>query len=130
MLPKEKLAALRRVINENLRVQQAGADPVNYIDVSNALSDICARQNHAVFARRGCGKTLLLHHSQRKLPVGIRSVYLNCEDFKHHTFPNVLIEILDALFAGLANNLSGWFGKKKRSRELLIGIRNHLEVIS
>jgi len=23
-------------------------------------------------------------------------VYLNCEDFKTHSFPNVLIEILDA----------------------------------
>ena len=127
MLAKEELAALRRVINENLRVQQAGADPVKYIDVSNALSDICARQNHAVFARRGCGKTLLLHHSERKLPAGIRSVYLNCEDFKHHTFPNVLIEILDALFKGLALNLPGWFGKKKRSRELIAEIRSDLE---
>ncbi|MCP4250546.1 MAG: hypothetical protein GY778_26175 [bacterium] len=125
-LEVQQLATLRKVINENLRVQRAGADPVPYIDVSSALSDICARQNHAVFARRGCGKTLLLHHSAKKLPSDVQPVYLNCEDFKHHSFPNVLIEVLDALFAELQGNLPGWFGKKKRSRELIAGIRRDL----
>lgn len=125
-LNTNQLADLRRVINENLRVQQAGADPVPYIDVSSALVDICARQNHTVFARRGCGKTLLLHHSGKQLPKDIQTVYLNCEDFKHHSFPNVLIEILDTLFAELERNLSGWFGTKKKSRELLGEIRQHL----
>ncbi|HDL84941.1 MAG TPA: hypothetical protein ENH11_01190 [Candidatus Acetothermia bacterium] len=66
-----------------------------------------------MFARRGCGKTLLLHHSAKNLPSDIQTVYLNCEDFKHHSFPNVLIEILDALFAELEGNLPGWFGRKK-----------------
>jgi predicted AAA+ superfamily ATPase len=56
------------------------------------LSDVCARQNHVIFARRGCGKTLLLHYSERLLGKGFHSVYLNCEDFKRHSFPNVLIE--------------------------------------
>ena len=126
-LEAKQLVALRKVINENLRVQSAGAEPVPYIDVSSALSDICARQNHAVFARRGCGKTLLLHHSARNLPNDIQSVYLNCEDFKHHSFPNVLIEVLDALFNGLEGNLSGWFGKKRRSAELIAKIRHNLE---
>ncbi len=126
-LEAKQLAVLRRVINENLRVQRAGADPVPYIDVSSALSDICARQNHAVFARRGCGKTLLLHHSAKELPADIQTVYLNCEDFKHHSFPNVLIEVLDALFAELEGNLPGWFGRKKRSRDLIAKIRRDLE---
>ena len=125
-LDVQQLATLRRVINENLRIQRAGAEPVPYIDVSSALSDICARQNHAVFARRGCGKTLLLHHSAKELPVDIQPVYLNCEDFKHHSFPNVLIEVLDALFAELEENLPGWFGKKKRTRELIAKIRSDL----
>jgi hypothetical protein len=53
-------------------------------------------------------------------------VYLNCEDFKRHSFPNVLIEILDALFGELEGHLSGWFGRKKRSRDLLKNIRMQL----
>ena len=101
MTVTEKLTKLRLAINENLRVQRGGADPVPYIDVGNVLNDIRSRQNHVVFARRGCGKTLLLHHSSRQLDSSIKSVYLNCEDFKRHSFPNVLIEILDALFGEL-----------------------------
>ena len=132
MPPKEnQLATLRKVINENLRVQHAGAKPVPYIDVFSALSDICALQNHAVFARRGCGKTLLLNHSKNNLPEGVQVVYLNCEDFKRHSFPNVLIEILNTLFEGLSANLPGWFGrwfgKKKRSIKLINEIRSGLE---
>lgn len=126
MATDEQLDRLRLAINENLRVQRGGADPVPYIDVGSVLSDVRARQNHAVFARRGCGKTLLLHHSGRQLDPSIKSVYLNCEDFKRHSFPNVLIEILDALFGELEGNLPGWFGKKKRSRELIAGIRKEL----
>ncbi|MBA2409494.1 MAG: hypothetical protein H0V62_06905 [Gammaproteobacteria bacterium] len=126
MTAPETLTNLRRAINENLRVQRGGADPVPYIDVGNILNDIGSRQNHAVFARRGCGKTLLLHHSSRQLDSSIKSVYLNCEDFKRHSFPNVLIEILDALFGELERHLTGWFGKKKRSRALIADIRKEL----
>jgi ABC-type molybdenum transport system ATPase subunit/photorepair protein PhrA len=80
----EKQKKLRLLINENLRVQRGGAEVVPYIDVSNGLSDIAAGQNHAVFGRRGCGKTLLLHYSATKLPSDIKPVYLNGEDFKKH----------------------------------------------
>ncbi len=123
----ESIKKLRLAINENLRVQRGGSKPVPYIDVSNSLSDVSARQNHAIFGRRGCGKTLLLHYSADNLPKEICPVYLNCEDFKKHSFPNVLIEILDALFAELQRQLPGWFGKKKRSRELIIQIRSELK---
>ena len=71
------------------------------------------------FRQAGLWKTLLLHHSSRTLSSEIQSVYLNCEDFKRHTFPNVLIEILSSLFREMEQNLSGWFGKKARSRELV-----------
>jgi predicted AAA+ superfamily ATPase len=106
------LTKLRQIINENLRVQLGGPETVPYIDVSNALNDIAAKQNHVVFGRRGCGKTLLLHYSASKLPGEIRPLYINCEDFKKHSFPNVLIEILDALFAELEANLTGWLARR------------------
>lgn len=121
-----KLQSLRQVINENLRVQRGGAEPIPYIDVTNAVSDATSRQNHAVFARRGCGKTLLLHHSARNLNAEIKAVYLNCEDFKKHSYPNVLIEILDALFGELETHLIGWFGRKRKSRDLIRKIRSDL----
>lgn len=54
---------------------------------------------------------------------------MNCEDFKKHSFPNVLVEILDALFAELETHLTGWFGRKKRSRELIQQIRAELAAL-
>ena len=121
-----ELLRLRKLITENLRIQRGSGETPPYVDVSNVLVDICARQNHTVFARWGCGKTLLLHYSSQQLDPSIKSVYLNCEDFKRHSFPNVLIEILDALFMELERHLSGWFGKKKRSRQLIQQIRKEL----
>jgi hypothetical protein len=122
----EKIKKLRILITENLRVQRGGAAPVPYIDVANVLSDAAARQNHAIFGRRGCGKTLLLHHSAKMLPEDVRPIYLNCEDFKKHSFPNVLIEILNELFGELEKHLTGWFGRRKQSRKLIADIRRQL----
>jgi hypothetical protein len=79
-----------------------------------------------VFARRGCGKTLLLHDSAKALHEEIKAIYLNCEDFKQHTFPNVLIEILSSLFMEINSHLQGWFGRKARTKEIVKGIRARL----
>jgi hypothetical protein len=118
MVTIEELENLREVISENLRVQRDN-DPVDYINVGTALQDAKTKQNHAIFARRGCGKTLLLHHSARTLRPDLRSVYLNCEDFKRHSFPNVLIEILSSIFRELEKNVSGWFGKRIKQKQII-----------
>jgi Cdc6-like AAA superfamily ATPase len=115
--------ALRTIVQEGIRVQRDSPEPVEYTDSGNALSDALARQNHVIFGRRGCGKTLLLHESERRVRADVRVVYVNCEDYKQHSFPNVLIEILDQLFKELEANLTGWFGRKKRSRHLIREIR-------
>lgn len=122
----EQLERLREVISENLRVQRDN-DPINYISVGTALQDAKAKQNHAIFARRGCGKTLLLHHSARTLKPELKSIYLNCEDFKRHSFPNVLIEILSSIFRELDNNISGWFGKKIKLKKIVKDILAKLD---
>ena len=125
MASKESLSRLREVISENLRVQRGGS-PVQYISVGTALQDAKSKQNHAIFARRGCGKTLLLHDSARHLSSDGKAIYLNCEDFKRHSFPNVLIEILSSIFRELDRNLSGWFGKKARSKKIIQDIISKL----
>jgi hypothetical protein len=118
VVDEDKLARLRKLITESLRVQRGG-ESITYINVGHALQDASARQNHTIFARRGCGKTLLLHDSAKQLSLDIKPIYLNCEDFKRHTFPNVLIEILSALFREIEKNLRGWFGPGRKSRELV-----------
>jgi len=117
---------LRSIIQENLRVECESTKDLIYIDSGNEVQDICTRQNHVVFARRGCGKTLLLHYSARVLNNDIKAIYLNCEDFKQHSFPNVLIEIFDAIFKELLKNLHGWFGRKKKLRQIVKEIIDEL----
>ncbi len=114
-----EIEQLRRIVQESIRVQRSGSGTIEYVDVTRALSDMVAKQNHVVFGRRGCGKTLLMQTTQQKVDGSVRVVYINCEDYKQHSFPNVLIEILDSLFEELEKNLRGWFGRKKRSRQLI-----------
>src|SRR5947207_8803808 len=119
-LTGKQLNLLRVKITEGLRIQRDTTEPVPYMDAANIVGDVCAKQNHTIFARRGCGKTLLLHYSTKQLSdSATRTVYLNCEDFKRHSFPNVLIEILDALFKELESHLHGWFGRSKKAKELI-----------
>jgi AAA domain-containing protein len=117
---------LRRIVQESIRVQRSGSGTIEYVDVTRALADMVAKQNHVVFGRRGCGKTLLMQTTQEKVDESVRVVYINCEDYKQHSFPNVLIEILDNLFEELEKNLRGWFGRKRRSRQLISEIRTDL----
>lgn len=129
-LTDKQLNQLRVKITEGLRMQRDTTEPVPYMDAANIVGDVCAKQNHTIFARRGCGKTLLLHHSTKELAhTTTRTVYLNCEDFKRHSFPNVLIEILDALFRELEKHLRGWFGKSKKAKELIQIIRKDLTAL-
>jgi len=121
-----RLDDLRLKINESLRVQ-IDTESIDYINVGNALNDATARQNHAIFARRGCGKTLLLHQSAAKLRPEYATIYLNCEDFKRHSFPNVLIEILKSIFVKIDSHLTGWFGRKRRLKDIVQGILARLE---
>jgi len=124
----QKIEKLRTLINENLRVQRY-SEAVNYIDTDNLIHDLKSRQNHAVFARRGCGKTLLLLKSAERIDPEIRTIYLNCEDFKRHSFPDVLLEILESVFIELQKNTSGWFGRKKKLKEIIAEVISSVESI-
>ena len=54
---EKKIASLRTQITENLRIQK-NTKGVEFIDTADLMPDLVAKQNHVVFARRGCGKTL------------------------------------------------------------------------
>lgn len=120
------ITKLRKLIQENTRIQKGSAIDVDYVDVTHALADALTKQNHVIFGRRGCGKSLLLDKVRKGLDPSTRAIYINCEDYKHHSFPNVLIEILDVIFQEIESNLGGWFGKKKKLKNLVSELRLNL----
>lgn len=67
MATSKQLTDLRLLITESIRIQRDTEKPVDYIENGHVLADASARQNHVIFGRRGCGKTLLLHASARRL---------------------------------------------------------------
>ncbi len=127
-MSERKIARLRQTITENLRIQ-GYSDAVNYVDTDSAMSDLSVKQNHVVFARRGCGKTLLLRKSAENAAKDIRTIYLNCEDFKRHSFPDVLLEILESVFVEIRTNCSAWFGKTRRLSQIIDGVINDIRKI-
>lgn len=124
---KDKIAKLKRLITENLRVQSGGAEEISYVDTIDALPATQTRQNHVIFARRGCGKTLLLHAAAKKIPKENIIVYLNCEDYKNHSFPNIIIEILDGIFFKIESSISRipW-GNSRKAKNIILKIRKEL----
>jgi hypothetical protein len=123
------IVALRKLIQENTRIQKGTRIDVDYVDVTRALADATTRQNHVIFGRRGCGKSLLLDKVRKGVSADIRAIYINCEDYKHHSFPNVLIEILDSIFEEMERHLPGWFGKKRQLKTLLGDLRRELDAL-
>ena len=124
----EKVAKLRELITENLRIQKH-SDSVEYVDTDSLIQDLKAKQNHTIFARRGCGKTLLLFKSADATSPQVRTIYLNCEDFKRHSFPDVLLEVLDSVFMELKSNVTGWFGRKRKLKMLIQEVVEDVQAI-
>ncbi len=125
-IDQKKLDALRQLITESIRIQRDTPRKIPYIDTRSSLPAASARQNHVIYGRRGCGKSLLLHRSADQLGDKACCIYLNCEDFKRHSFPNVLIEILEPVFKTLGTHRVAFCGKKKKIKYLLKSIRKQL----
>lgn len=89
-------------IEENLRASPSAG--LRFVDSRHFRSRLLSKQNHVVFGRRGAGKTSLV--SSARGFDGHVDVYLNLEDYKDITFPNIVIHILLRLFASLNDKIS------------------------
>jgi len=87
-------ARLVTYIEENLRASPTAG--LRFVDSRHLKSRLLSKQNHVVFGRRGAGKTSLVR--SRSDDSAQVEVYLNLEDYKDITFPNIVIHILLKLF--------------------------------
>jgi hypothetical protein len=116
----EELNKLVSFIEENTRADKVSG--IDFIDPRNFRSKVQSRQNGVVFGRRGAGKSTLLKTLENSDK--IFSIYVNLEDYKDITFPNIIIKVLVRFFKVSIENLkkdnSIWKIKTYRIKRKLI----------
>ncbi len=119
-----EIQKLIRYIEENTRADKVSG--IEFIDPRNFKSKIQGKQNYVVFGRRGAGKSTLLKTLITQ-PDNF-SIYVNLEDYKDITFPNIIIKVLVRFFEGaikkLDNDISFWqFNKWNGKRKLKTNLK-------
>jgi Cdc6-like AAA superfamily ATPase len=78
-----------------------------YIDSGNNLEQIKLSRHAVVFGRRGSGKTTLLGELRSFADAEEQGVvWIDVDDYKTLTYPDVLIQILRSLFASIRRDVS------------------------
>jgi len=129
----EKFKKLKVKIEEFRRTTKEKAENITYVDFGNNLDTVLAAANVVIYGRRGSGKTTLLakgfssaNNDKRK------SIYIQCEVYKDHTYPNLLINILIQIFKQINLNLNafplskGWRLRKELNSEIKL-LKQYLE---
>lgn len=93
-LDDPRVGALKELISESFRIRR-NHDPV-YVDIGGHLNRVRSRQHLIIFGRRGSGKSCLLIHflNQARATGEIRTIYIQVDEFKRLTYPDVLIRLL------------------------------------
>lgn len=122
-----ELDKLITYVEENTRADQVSG--IEFIDPRNFKNKVKGNQNYVVFGRRGAGKSTLLKTLQEDSKVS--TIYVNLEDFKDITFPNIIIKVLLTFFNQLIDELkineSFW---KKRNYFKTKDLKKRIENIS
>jgi hypothetical protein len=101
-MESEQIVKLTKYIEENLRASPTAG--ISFVDARQQKERLSSQQNHVVFGRRGAGKTSLLKSALGG--IDHVDVYLNLEDYKDITFPNIVIHILAELFSVLKERIN------------------------
>lgn len=96
ILNKPEVDALVQAVEEATRATVMNT--TRFIEpAGNTLSRAMSKRNHIVFGRRGSGKTSLLLKAKRDLSLKRTPVaFVDMEQFKSHSYPDVLISVLIA----------------------------------
>ena len=100
-MEKKELSKLISYVEENTRTDKVSG--IEFIDTRNFKDRVKSKQNYVIFGRRGAGKSSLL---KTLLPnKTILGIYVNLEDYKDITFPNIILKVLIKFFEELNNSI-------------------------
>jgi hypothetical protein len=94
ILDTEPVKTLSRIVEEATRSTREGAR--RFVEpAEGTLERAKSRRHHIIFGRRGSGKSSLLTKAAAELTIDRRPiVFVDLEEFKGHTYPDVLISVL------------------------------------
>lgn len=96
-LSDSRVDALLDVISESFRIRR-NHDPV-YVDIGSNVRRVSLAQHQVIFGRRGSGKSCLLVHYLNKKE-NKRSIYIQMDEHKKLTYPDILIRLLIEILDG------------------------------
>lgn len=109
-LDDQKLDKLIALIRDSFRVRP-NQDPV-YVDVGGHLARVASAQIQIVFGRRGSGKSCLLVHFHKKArEYDTFSVYVDADEVKTLSYPDLLIRLLISIMESLPGGRQRWYQK-------------------
>lgn len=110
-MKKNELNKLITYLEENTRADKVSG--IEFIDPRNFKEKVRGKQNYVVFGRRGAGKSTLLK-TLNKYENSL-TIYVNLEDYKDITFPNIIIKVLITFYREIERKLDkekSFFRKK------------------
>src|SRR5438552_14361932 len=93
-IQSEAVRTLTKLIEESTRATSQGAK--YFVEPTPGVLDKAKnKRHHIIFGRRGSGKSSLLHKIAADLTVSRTPIaYVDLEQFKGHSYPDVLISVL------------------------------------
>ena len=115
---KDDNGNLLTYVEEHLRATQKAG--LTFVDPRHLKRSLASKQNHAIFGRRGAGKSTFVKSLMGGDNDGEHlAIYVNLEDYKDISFPNIILHVLRACFRELQcrikrTGLLWWTNSDKR----------------
>ncbi len=108
MLRSQEVSRLTNLVKDSFRIRP-NHNP-DYVDVSGHLERFRSKQHQIVFGRRGSGKSCLFVHflNDENASNGILPIYIEGDEFKRLTYPDLLVRLLLRIFENMPAASSSW----------------------
>jgi len=108
----EEIRKLKSYLESILKTEKPNIEKIEYVDFDKNKEKLLGPQRIVVYGRKGAGKTILLRQVEKiNKKEDIFPLYIDCKDYKGHTYPDLLIKILLLLFKKLKSSQKNIFKK-------------------
>lgn len=121
MINSPETNKLINLIKDSFRVRP-NQNPV-YIDFSNNLERLKAKQHQIIFGRRGSGKSCLLVHFKNTISnKDSLEIYIEADEIKRLGYPDILTRLLLSIMEKILNSRNWWqkiiYSKSKLNKSI------------